>query len=570
MLDNYSNNNSNNNSITQDINNLIDVIKNFIENHEQKQNKLSTLIDIFIKKQTSNLMNIDKHILVFILNSMNREISQPENVRQWENPLGRRFESQIQIEISQNPTDMMMSSLKNVSDKMIEILDDEPNIREHFLYMLHNKAHVIAFGSMSEIPAYELVKEILLRNSKDDFITIMHMHFKFARDAIYILSEKYTDLKQMNRLFDNKVFGSDYYKDRGRAGDLKINYTNRMGILTNDTDFYNDKIPKHFSWWVSDSKSQAPNFSSPYTQSLINNEVPYVAGPSGMTSRFISQMLAFNILTKTEKQSYVLSVSAYMVSSGFHSLHEVLGPIAYCLPEEDLIPGYNSIIESKDSDKKTPNFSAFYLLFETLDPEFKKIKKEGWGKLNEFIKNIYLSHAVNLFTYENLCGDFKPQINKGINSYQQREIKFFSFLTDKTKDEKRAQNYSIMFSHVETKLQFLIILYTLLSSDGESLFNKYIYTNMNFQNINSAKKYISELIEIKLKETITDTDNLSTKTNFEEKLEIIHKNIIPEIIGRSLALLPTNNSNDIDLSDLFSQIEFYSKDTVVKLKNKNI
>ena len=169
-----------------------------------------------------------------------------------------------------------------------------------------------------------------------------------------------------------------------------------------------------------------------------------------------------------------------------------------------------------------------------------------------------------------MCGDFKPQINKGINSYQQREIKFFSFLTDKTKDEKRAQNYSIMFSHVETKLQFLIILYTLLSSDGESLFNKYIYTNMNFQNINSAKKYISELIEIKLKETITDTDNLSTKTNFEEKLEIIHKNIIPEIIGRSLALLPTNNSNDIDLSDLFSQIEFYSKDTVVKLKNKNI
>ncbi len=508
----------------------VDYFIQCVENHEQDLSKVFQFTSGVLVQLTKKIDRKDALVLSFVFNAIQTSDFNQSLEDKWKNPLGRRFESQLQIELSMNPTDRMMAALKKVSNEIVELLDRNSLVREYFLYMLCEEAHVIAFGSFSEMPAYESVKEILLKNDKKDFISIMYMHFKFARDGIYMLDDEYHELKSRNHRTDAQMFGSQYYKDRGRNGRLKIEYTQRMGTLIDDSDFHNHQLPEHQSHWVSDSKGQSPDLTSLYTLALIENDVPYIAGPSGMTSRFMSQMLAFEVLTKEEKQCYVLSVTAYMVSAGFHSLHEVLGPIAFCLPEENLIPGYHAVASVETGGRQVPNFNVFYSLMEELDPEFRLVRSSGWNKLIRFIEDAYLLQFTHLSAYENLCGDVKGRVMKAIKQYQKRTRGFFTYTInpDRETGDIRAKNYLLMLEKAETKSQVLVIVYALLATINGSILKQYVGTHLNFNNVEDARNYFEELVRINIFTSMQRPDSLFTRL-----LQSLNTNVILKIVRLS-------------------------------------
>ncbi|MDP1574949.1 MAG: hypothetical protein Q8L78_08505 [Coxiellaceae bacterium] len=365
-----------------------------VENHEQNPTIVVKIIQNLQILLADQLAKKDLCVLKALANGLYKSAYEQTEQERWMNPLGRRFESQLQIELLQHPTTAMILGVKKISIAMLDILDKEITLQMHFLKHLTENSNYIAFGSFKDLPSYADVKKILTDNNSKDFAVIMYVHFKFSRDLIPQLKDNYESLITVFKTIEGKMFGSPYYADRGRAGEIQGIRTNKMGLLINDSDLYNDDLPTHSSSWVSDSKAQRPNFSSSYPKKLTAQDIPYVAGPSGMTSRFIAQMLALDVLpTLEEKQLYVLSVTAYMISAGFHSLHEVIGPVAFCLKEFNLVPGY----------LEAGNFRTFYDYIATIDSEFLDVLENGWGKLNAFFSDKFMrSSSASLPSYSDL------------------------------------------------------------------------------------------------------------------------------------------------------------------------
>jgi hypothetical protein len=363
-----------------------------VENHQQDIEIISNIL----LSVSSNLSN-DNHKQN--LSELICAVQQSNFEQTLQNELGRRLESQIQIELLLNPTDLMMASVLKMSKKIVEIIDEDEFLQEDFLDKLIEKGN-ITFGSYQKLPSYQdpkaeiRVKDVLQKNRKQDLIKIMHMHYKFSEFFARSLVGKYEEFsKKMFEISDEKFYHSKYFEDRGRNGNIKYIKTQKMGISISDKDLYSASLPKDPSKWVADAKAQAakPKDESFFVEKLVNSDTPYVSGPSGMTSLLIGQIIAFEVhASKTEQQCYLAAVTAYIVSGGFHSLHEVLGPVALCLPEPKLVPGYQV---SLPGSSELPNYHVFYSEMERIDPQFIEVRKEAWRKLLAFFKDEYLPCA---------------------------------------------------------------------------------------------------------------------------------------------------------------------------------
>ena len=83
-------------------------------------------------------------------------------------------------------------------------------------------------------------------------------------------------------------------------------------------------------------------------------------------------------------------------------MHEVLGPIAYCLPEENLLPGYLTCIPNENTDIPSPRYNVFYTLIEKIDNEFMGRRNAAWTKSLCFFRKLYLNSAPYLKNHDEL------------------------------------------------------------------------------------------------------------------------------------------------------------------------
>lgn len=208
------------------------------------------------------------------------------------------------------------------------------------------------------------------------------------------------------------MYDTDYYKvesEKGRRGPIrKYNVTAQLGTLSSrNLDKYEDSdeldeifpTPQQDYDWTPDCVSQAANTTdSIVVKDLLQHEASYVSGPSGTTSLDLGLMeMLGNFSTVEEKQIYLQSVLAYVVGSGLHSTHEVLGPATYCL---DLIPGYQASVTNVSLDSKPPNFNQFFEIAAKNDPEFNLSRENAWKKLLQFHDMIYLPNLEPDVAYE--------------------------------------------------------------------------------------------------------------------------------------------------------------------------
>lgn len=519
----------------------IEEIRILVENHEQNAQIVSTILANLSKDLGMAIDSKDQMALATVSKNIVENKYEQTPQEKWENPIGRRFESQLQIELLQNPTNAMMASVKKISEKMLEMLEKnqtiqgtELSLQNAFLETLPENAHVIAFGS-EKAPRYERVKQMLTENKPEDLAAIMHMHFKFAQSLTRKLSGEYENVAHnTSGISDTKMYESDYYKERGRQknGFNSQITTQQMGLLSRKDAVCAQGLPSHESTWVADAKAQAPDLQSSYVKSLTGNDTPYVAGPSGMTSMFVGQMIGFDVMkTEAEKQSYMATVTAYMVSGGFHSLHEVLGPVSHCLPEQNLVPGYqaSSVAEIQAGTATPPNFHAFYDNMSKIDPEFSKVREAGWDKLNTFVGGAYLN-AKQLPSYELISFRVNKLVLNGISEYQSHKTGVLASVINMS-GTSRAENYKKMMQDATSEFEQLVITYALLTTKSGSDLKNAVAKQLGFESPEGAGFAIEIAIKNEIKTKLTDQDSIQpTSQEISEKTRMLQTDVIEKII----------------------------------------
>jgi hypothetical protein len=92
------------------------------------------------------------------------------------------------------------------------------------------------------------------------------------------------------------------------------------------------------------------------------------------------------------KQHYLSAVIGYITASGFHSLHEILGPAQYAL---NLVPGYEIQAPDMLQDKlaPAPHYHHYFELISIIDNELGKLVEETWRRYLQYFEKIYLQQA---------------------------------------------------------------------------------------------------------------------------------------------------------------------------------
>ncbi|MDP1574948.1 MAG: hypothetical protein Q8L78_08500 [Coxiellaceae bacterium] len=541
----------------------INSIKICVENHEQYPNIVSDILDCL----TPSIDPKNRLILTLLSRALSENSYEQTDAEKWRAPLARRFESQIQIALLENPTKGMMAAVKKVSDTLLDILSNEKSwFKNAFSYLLEEGAHIIAFGSFEETPSFSTIKKILSSNKSDQLAEIMHMHYKFAQNFSRKLTGRHaTESAEITSIADTKMYGSAYYKERGRLTQALYNgfdptkTSNQMGLLVDENDICAIGLPCHRSSWVPDAKAQTPNLTSPYVQSLISYDIPYVAGPSGMVSLFIAQAIGFNVLTTTsEKQSYAAAIAAYMVSGGFHSLHEVLGPLAICLPEQNLVPGYEAspTADIRARKAKPPNFHAFYSNMAAIDSQFSAVLDAGWNKLNAFMKDLYIAKA-KLPSYETVL---KNRLLEGISAYNGNTINGMSIV--KSLNSTSATHYKKLMAGAETDFERMVITYALLATKNAGGLQQNISSALGFSDAEEAKQHIEAMI----KDHIKTSSGASRLAEFvDEVITSLQEQVIDKIVKLAIEKPSKNKFVDPLLELQTIEIALQPKEVATKV-----
>lgn len=327
----------------------------------------------------------------------------------------RQMESQLAIHLLQSPTSNMWASINRVSAIIINLISKftgSPEVFKTFLVHINGKEGApleptipLAFSHFSEKKNLDDVIELLA--SGTDLAAVMLIQFMFMRDAFPRLDipaplldaidsnqyagafqEHLKDLaspRESSQITDFFTQFTSYvpelYADRGRSV-FKGNLDNHLGIVTHEADRH--LMPTRTTSWYPDSICQAPNVNSAYVASLVAHDIPYVAGPSGMTAILMGALaLLGNFTTPQEKNYYILSVLAFIVGGGLHSIHEVLSVPNVLL---GLVPNYHV------SDEKMGNFDAFFSSFEA-DREVVNCLDNAWSATLDWLNKTYLENS---------------------------------------------------------------------------------------------------------------------------------------------------------------------------------
>jgi hypothetical protein len=401
-----------------------------IENHETNPGQVSRLLDDFAKKvqlSDESLKQLPKLQLWLQNSSYEQTLEQ-----RFTNPLPRRWESHFAIELLLNPTHGMMNAVGEVSKGVVAVCEDlietpEDVSKEYlniFLGNLKESVNATGLGAFEEKATIEEVISVLNKNHPEQLPTIMLIHFEFALRAMRdvpirtmrtaplpkpvgklldLIQAKF-EFEQPEQFFEFKeeeqqefisdtcfLSGCSLFSDKGREGLMDVspyNESNQLGLLTTPQRRDATGLPTHGFPWVPDARGQLPNYESAFVKFLLEHEVPYISGVSGMISLLLGLMenlAGFSAITV--KQLYLQTACAYIVGGGFHSLYEVITPAQLVL---NLIPGYQMTSLTEDKDKLPPNYHQFFVQQTEVDPEFAERLAATWQNYLAYYQQVYL------------------------------------------------------------------------------------------------------------------------------------------------------------------------------------
>ena len=315
----------------------------------------------------------------------------------------RQFESHVAVNLLVNPSKALWESVNRLSASIICLLESNTTSKG-MVEFLNNLGPLeafseepymaLAFGRFAHQPLLTDVIEVL--KDQDNLATVMLIHFMFMRDVCpylpisgycsdvadyagdfkdYLSHPHAADLRLFFFLYP--FYAPHLYTDRGRAEFHCISSTH-LGITRSLKE--RAAFPSTKTAWFPDCLSQQVNLDSPYAQSLIQRDIPYVAGPSGMTSVFCGGMVLLGQLQTIEaKNYYILAIMAFITSGGLHSIHEVL-----TIPQTrlGLLKNYQA------TGPQMANYDVFFNLFHRDEMVMNHIR-DAWVSTIDWISQEY-------------------------------------------------------------------------------------------------------------------------------------------------------------------------------------
>jgi hypothetical protein len=394
---------------------LVVQIRKFMLNHEQDLSKVKVSIKktLLTKQLSSALKNLLADALIALSNDGFCQSYCVETITSEDLTarIPRLLESNLAISLLHSPSDGMWASVDEISETIITILEDNKKNTQLFCDFIQgvngklgneNEPNLLmAFGHFNCPKNLEDIIETL--KESNDLAVVMLIHFMFMRNAFpliqfsrefywpiidnYAAGEFGAYINLLNLPNDYDSIGSFFcnytaiaqslYTDRGRGPFHEV-LNDCLGIVINEND--RQSMPRYVSAWYPDCLCQAADLESPYVNFLVKNDIPYVAGPSGMTSLFSGALsLLGNFKEEQAKNYYLLAVMAYMISGGLHSIHEVLSVPKIRL---GLLPDY------RVSGKSPANYDAFFSLF-AADAQVVNAINDAWKNTIEWLNQTY-------------------------------------------------------------------------------------------------------------------------------------------------------------------------------------
>jgi hypothetical protein len=144
---------------------------------------------------------------------------------------------------------------------------------------------------------------------------------------LWMLSTNFSgkNMDEINHIYSNKISKTKDYIDD------KVKYLNSVECLENignsgevkDSQIFRKNI---FIPWKRDIDYRALNAQSSnnFVQFCMKNNIPYIAGASGMANMYCKVMDALSISPHSERgETFIEAASSFIVSSGMHSYAEV-------------------------------------------------------------------------------------------------------------------------------------------------------------------------------------------------------------------------------------------------------
>lgn len=407
--------------VNPNVQSAIGHITELMENHEQDITKLISTLNELKVAFPDQKVQLDK-----VIDEINATpFEELPDEHRFANPLARQYESLIAIKMLNSPTPRTLAAVQTISNRIADILENYDELNEddrevidsflktiqHFSKDLAKYNSIITLGATKEIPTRQQVINLLRDLSPENFKTIMHIHYRFARNAMRplplssaenrepvgkfkeVIERGYGSYDTFHRLISTDdtadgltarnfisttlIYNSMLYRVVEAKGALHFDEdhtTQQLGLMLDKQPSYLGEDAHVDHAWVSDAKSTLPNYKVPYVRDLIDNDDVYVHGPSGMSTLFLGLMETLgNFPTIEEKHHYFAAAYAYTVGGGFHSPHEVISPAHYSL---NLFPGYH--VELANIERKTtatpPNRHVFFETMAQADPDFQELK----------------------------------------------------------------------------------------------------------------------------------------------------------------------------------------------------
>ena len=196
-------------------------------------------------------------------------------------------------------------------DDVVHVLEEDKNMIRTLLIQFMFMRNVFPFAPGLKNRNRKIIKQA----HEGDFAKFIEVNTKDNPDGTFLRAK-------LHYFFMHYVYFSPHlYTDRGRL--QFIDKTSRhLGIMLKDEDRVT--YPVEEAPWYPDCLCNKPDLASKYVRMLTRHDIPYVAGPSGMTSIFSGLITYYGDLNKEEKEIYSLAITAFIAGGGLHSIHEIL------------------------------------------------------------------------------------------------------------------------------------------------------------------------------------------------------------------------------------------------------
>lgn len=347
--------------------------------------------------------------------------------------------------------------------------------------VLPQQVPAAVLDEMSAHPDYQTVLKAI---GNCDEVTVHSMN-----DFYTCLQDSAADPTVRKFISDNMMYESDLYrfeKNKGR-GQPQVVLTNTLGIVRGDNPALRQGLPTASEYEWIDWTTCEFFTNSKIVESMVTNEVPFISSYSGSASLMMNLMLStFALPELSDRQAYLESVMAYIVGVGFHSQHEIMAPIAYCL---NLIPQSEYPVELPIAGRThAPQYNNVYQMLAGSDPQFAAKREIGWSKMMDWFKDVYKLHCQK---------DMNDLLMKVIEHYPQ------------AKDKKAAEEFILnMLNSAEVKLSKNVIslfmqngsesMITLIlqKTQGNQLSTKDLLAAIESKNVSAVRAMVAIGIDV--------------------------------------------------------------------------